>query len=262
MHKTFIAMLWAAALLPGISGARAQAPGAVFKDCADCPDMVVIPAGKFLMGSKADPNSPAPPPPEEQPQHPVTLKSFALGRYEVTQAQWAALMGKVPSFFKGPTLPVDAVSWADIQDFLKKLNAKTGKTYRLPTEAEWEYAARAGDAEENSFFKDYGRLDREAWYAENANRTTHPVGTKAANKFGLYDMQGNVFEWVEDCFQSNYVSAPTDGSAAKEVNGCPRVFRGGGWNATPDYVRPALRLREFATLRSYNLGFRLARSLP
>ena len=126
--------------------ALAQSPGSVFKDCADCPEMVVIPAGTFLMGRKADPfSNQQQPPANEQPQHSVTLKSFALGKYEVTQEQWFALMGDNPSYNKGRTLPVENVSWNDIQAFIEKLNAKTGKRYRLPTEAEWEYAAQAGE---------------------------------------------------------------------------------------------------------------------
>src|SRR5262245_39037614 len=141
------ASLWAAgvAAILGFCAAAAfaQSPGSTFKDCPDCPEMVVIPAGSFLMGSKVDPFSDAQPPGNEQPQHEVKVKSFALGKYEVTQEQWFALMGDNPSYNKGRPLPVENVSWDDIQVFLGKLNAKTGKRYRLPTEAEWEYAARA-----------------------------------------------------------------------------------------------------------------------
>ena len=165
-----------AALLLGLSAASApaQTAGSAFRDCPDCPEMVTVPAGTFLMGRKADPFSNAQQPPaNEQPQHQVTLKSFAIGKHEVTQEQWFALMGDNPSYNKGRTLPVENVSWEDIQTFIGKLNAKTGKRYRLPTEAEWEYAARAGSTTLFSF----GEI-RRSWAATAGTpptRSTRPT---------------------------------------------------------------------------------------
>jgi formylglycine-generating enzyme required for sulfatase activity len=259
--------LWAAGsliLLASMSStpAQAQAAGDVFRDCADCPDMVAIPAGTFLMGSRPGPFSH--PPADEQPRHAVTLESFALGKFEVTQAQWSAVMGTNPSVGgRGPTLPVEMVSWDDVRVFLRQLNAKTGKRYRLPTESEWEYAARAGNTGAYSFGDSVAELDRYAWFRGNSGNKTHPVGEKAANKFGLHDMHGNVWEWVEDCYHPSYEGAPADGSAAPELEGCDRVFRGGSWvSKLPDFLRSAYRYRFLPFIRLSYLGFRVARDLP
>ncbi len=242
--------------------AFAESPGNGFKDCADCPEMVVIPAGTFLMGRKADPfSNQQQPPANEQPQHSVTLKSFALGKSEVTQEQWFALMGDNPSYNKGRTLPVENVSWDDIQAFIAKLNAKTGKRYRLPTEAEWEYAAQAGSTGLYSFGDDAGQLGRYGWYVANASDKTHPVGGKLPNQFGLYDMHGNVWEWVQDCSSENYDGAPADGTAGSEQGGCDRVIRGGGWDSGVDFLRSSFRGKVRPIHRVLNLGFRVARSV-
>jgi formylglycine-generating enzyme required for sulfatase activity len=260
-------LFWAACFLTLLLGANsapalAQTVGTVFKDCADCPDMVVIPAGSYPMGSRPGPFSR--PPADEQPRHAVTLESFALGKYEVTQEQWVAVMGGNPSFNNsGPTLPVEMVSWDDVQVFIRKLNAKTGKRYRLPTESEWEYAARAGSTSAYSFGDDVARLGQYAWFRGNSGNRTHPVGEKAANEFGLHDMHGNVWEWVEDCYKPNYVGAPTDGSAAPREDACDRVFRGGSWVSNlPDFLRSAYRYRFLQFIRLSYLGFRLAATLP
>ncbi len=251
-------------LLLGVNGAPApaQTAGTVFRDCAECPDMVVIPAGGYLMGSKPGPFST--PPSDEQPQHAVTLESFALGKYEVTQEQWIAVMGDNPSSnSSGPTLPVEMVSWDDIRVFIEKLNAKTGKRYRLPTESEWEYAARAGGTSAYSFGDIVSELGNHAWFRGNSGNKTHPVGGKAANEFGLHDMHGNVWEWVEDCYQPNYVGAPADSSAAPRQDACDRVFRGGSWVSNlPDFLRSAYRYRFLPFIRLSYLGFRVARTLP
>ncbi len=151
----------------GVAASFAQEPGNTFKDCSDCPEMVVIPAGKFMMGSTdvAAVNFIAPR--DEQPQHAVSFaKPFALGKFELTQEQWTALMGSNPSAdYKGPNLKVQSVSWLDVQEFIKKLNAKTGQTYRLPSEAEWEYAARAGTATLYPSGNDDRDLGQYAWYS-------------------------------------------------------------------------------------------------
>lgn len=224
-----------------------------FKDCAECPEMVVIPAGSFEMGSNDGAN-------DEKPVHRVTVKSFAIGKTEVTQGQWKALMGNNPSYFYncGDTCPVEQVSWDDAQEYLKKLSAKTGKQYRLPSEAEWEYACRAGGKHEYC-----GGIDARAvaWMVSNSLRKTHPAGQKQANTFGLYDMSGNVWEWTADHWHDNYNGAPGDGSAWT-IGGDAgrRVLRGGSWFDRPRLVRSATRIRNVTGARGSINGFRVALS--
>ena len=227
------------------------------KDCPECPDMVELPAGSFDMGSE---NGEA----DERPVHRVTFaKSFAIGKTEVTQAQWKAVMGANPSNFTicGDTCPVEQVSWNDVQVYIQKLNAKTGKEYRLPTEAEWEYACRAGEQKE---FCGSDIADSVGWNSLNSGsfffNSPHPVGTKKANAFGLYDMSGNVWEWVEDTYHENYIGAPTDGSAWE--GGSMRVLRGGSWGKDAKYGRAAGRNKFGTNFRDFSYGFRLARTLP
>ena len=217
----------------------AKSAGAVFKDCDECPEMVVIPAGTFLMGSKADTFSASQPSSAEKPQRSVTIRAFAIGKFEVTQEQWFALMGTLPSHYKGRTLPVEQVSWSDAQAFVQKLSAKTGKTYRLPSEAEWEYAARAASQTNYSFGDNAEPLGRYAWFSSNSSGTTHPVGEKLPNAFGLHDMHGNVWEWTEDCWNGNYSGAPTDGSAWTAGDCSFRGVRGGAWIFAPVNLRTA-----------------------
>jgi formylglycine-generating enzyme required for sulfatase activity len=236
--------------------AQLQQAGQVFKDCADCPEMVVIPAGSFTMGSNESDI--------EKPPHGVTIRSFAIGRTEVTQAQWQAVMGSNPSGFSncGNDCPVEQVSWHDIQQFIQRLNAMTGKTYRLPSEAEWEYAASAGSTGRWSFGDNEGQLGQHAWFVANSGGSTQRVAQKQLNAFGLYDMHGNVWEWVEDCYHQNYNGAPTDGSAW--TTGCGggfRVLRGGSWINVPAILRSANRGRAPPGSRfSIDVGFRLART--
>ena len=210
----------------------------VFKDCASCPEMVVIPAGTFQMGSNNGDSY-------EQPVHSVNIRQFAIGKTEVTQAQWQAVMGSNPSEFKscGSDCPVENVSWDDAQLFIQKLNANTGKQYRLPTEAEWEYAARAGGTGSWSFGNDATQLGQYAWYNANSGGTTHPVASKLANAFGLFDMYGNVWEWVQDTFHNNYNDAPNDGSAwvTASASSSPWVIRGGSWYYGPAEDRSTKR---------------------
>ena len=229
-----------------------------FKDCDECPEMVVIPGGKFLMGSKADPFATTQPSTEEQPEHSVVIKSFSIGKYEVTQEQWYSVMGTMPSKFKGRTLPVEQISWEDAQLFLKELSKKTGKRYRLPTEAEWEYAARAGTSTEYSFRDNAIGIDQYAWYDGNA-RNTNPVGEKLPNSFGLFDMHGNVWEWTEDCWNLNYVNAPNDGSAWVTGDCSRRVLRGGSWGNITSNLRSAYRIAPFTAVFSDRYGFRVVR---
>ena len=246
------------------------APGTTIKDCGECPEMVVVPSGSFLMGSPPDPvpdpfSNQKPKPigePNEKPQHRVQIQSFAIGKYEVTQEQWYELMGNNPSANKGRTLPVEQVSWEDVQQFIAKLNQKTGRRYRLPSEAEWEYAARAGTATDWSHGNDESKLGNYAWYIQNSGGKTQAVGQKLPNAFGLFDMHGNVWEWTQDCWHEDYAGAPIDGNSW--TTACTenrRVFRGGAWVYGSAGLRSAFRSSYFPDYRDLNFGFRLARDL-
>ncbi len=214
--------------------------------------MVVIPAGNFTMGG----NDGAA---DEKPPHSVSIKRFALGKYEVTQGQWKAVMGSNPSNFKkcGNNCPVENVSWDDIQQYIHKLNARSGQQYRLPSEAQWEYAARAGSTGKWSFGSDDGQLGEYAWYGANSGSGTHRVGQKQPNAFGLYDMHGNVWEWTQDCWNKTYGGASSDGSAWTTGDCGQRVLRGGSWGKFATDTRAAIRIRFGATARNYSNGFRL-----
>jgi formylglycine-generating enzyme required for sulfatase activity len=236
------------------------ASGTIIKDCAECPEMLVIPAGSFVMGSERNA--------DEKPPHTVQIRSFLIGRTEVTQKQWLDVMGSNPSRFSGcgPECPVESVSWDEAQQFISKLNQKTGNKYRLPSEAEWEYAARAGTTTDWSFGNDESKLENYAWYLANSANKTQLVGQKLPNAFGLYDMHGNVWEWTQDCWHDNYAGAPTDGSAWTTVwtASCSdkhRVLRGGSWEHIPAFLRSAFRGKSGPDDRFYISGFRLARTL-
>ena len=240
-------------------GAKASpnlAAGTVVKDCAECPEMVVIPAGSIVMGSDAND--------EEKPLHTAAIRSFLLGKTEVTQKQWIEVIGSNPSLDTscGQNCPVEGVTWNDIQNFLVRLNQKTGQKYRLPSEAEWEYAARAGTTTDWSFGNDESKLDSFAWYSQNSGHRTQPVGRKLPNAFGLFDMHGNVWEWTQDCWHENYAGAPSDGSAW--TTGCTgnyRVLRGGSWYYDSADLRSSFRIWNFSDVRGNDFGFRLARDL-
>lgn len=191
------------------------------------------------------------------------LQAFAMGKYEVTQGEWRALMGSSPSYFKqcGDRCPVERVSWDEAQEFIRRLNAKTGKIYRLPSEAEWEYACRAGGRQRYCGSDNVAAI---GWNGENSGKKTHAVGGKGANVFGLYDMSGNVWEWVQDCFEANYGKGqPVDGRAHDPGTECgSRVLRGGGWGNEERATRLALRFQLSHDIRFNGLGFRLTRTLP
>ncbi|CAA6603775.1 exported hypothetical protein [Rhodospirillaceae bacterium LM-1] len=230
-------------------------PGQTFRDCADCPEMVVVPAGSFSMGS-SDGDA------EEKPVHPVTIpRSFAVGKYEVTQEEWQSVMGSNPSYFKGSHNPVERVSWDDAQAFIQKLSAKTGQRYRLLSESEWEYAARAGTGTKYSCGDNKSCLSSVAVYYANSGNRTASVGSKSPNGFGLYDMHGNVFEWTEDCWNERYAGAPGNGAAWTSGDCSQRVLRGGSWDFNPWLLRSAYRLGGPAGNRNNGSGFRLARTL-
>lgn len=238
--------------------AVAMTVGAVAQQPASTAKMTFakIPAGEFLMGcSKGDSMCDDKDPHNEKPAHMVKItKAFELGTTVVTQAQWAAVMGGAPpSTFKGDNLPVENISWNQVQEFLDKINAlNDGFKYRLPTEAEWEYAARAGTTEAVPG----GSLDAIAWYDQKGGPKTKPVGTKAANAWGLFDMMGNVMQWTQDAYSSfkkNDVSDPVN------AKGDTRVVKGGGWDALPGVMRVSARWGIAPNLKNNNAGFRLVR---
>ena len=226
------------------------------KVSAAVPDMVRIPAGRFSMGCQDKQCKE-----NEKPVHVVNLAAFEIGKFEVTQGQWRMVMGNNPSYFKdcGDICPVENVSWDEVQLFIQKLNAQTGKNYRLPSEAEWEYACSA-----NGAYCGGDNVYAVSWFIGNSDKHTHPVGRKQPNAFGLYDMSGNVWEWVQDSYHDNYQGAPLDGKAWESKNQSDaRVLRGGFWGNDPQYVRAANRFRYNASfLRFDYVGFRLARTLP
>ena len=164
---------------------------------------------------------------DEKPTHRVTLSNFYIGKYEVTQALWEAVMGSNPSNWKGSNLPVETVSWDDCQTFIRKLNALTGKNFRLPTEAEWEFAARGGNNSRGYKYAGSNNIGHVAWYWNNGGEKTHVVGTKSSNELGLYDMSGNVWEWCQDWFGSYSSASQTNPTGAS--SGSYRVLRGGCW---------------------------------
>jgi formylglycine-generating enzyme required for sulfatase activity len=214
-------------------------------------EFVLIPVGTFAMGSEA-----------QGAVHQVTLSQpFYMSRYAVTQAQWIAVMRKNSSRFQGEHHPVENVSWEDVQEFIRWLNAREGgKQYRLPTEAEWEYAARAGSMTIYSSGDDVSQLGEHAWYATSAGGVTHPVGQLRPNAWGLYDMYGNVWEWVQDWYGAYPTEAVTDPQGPSL--GSIRVLRGGSWRSGSKDCRSANRLYAEPGSRSDSIGFRLLRTVP
>lgn len=186
------------------------------------PEMVFVEGGRFMMGSNSGDD-------DLKPAHEVELSSYYIGKYEVTQAQWKAVMGNNPSYFKDCNqCPVEQVSWNDVQEFIGKLNQKTGKKYRLPTEAEWEYSARGGAKSRGYPYSGGNDFGSVAWYVYNSGGKTHSVGSKQANELGIYDMTGNVWEWCSDWYGSYSGTFQRDPQGAS--SGDLRVRRGGGWN--------------------------------
>ncbi len=225
-------------------------------------EMVQIPGGTFTMGSPAGEKQRDN---DESPQHRVTVPSFYMGRYEVTQAQYQAVMGKNPSNFKGNKRPVEKVSWNDAVEFCKKLSQKTGRTYRLPSEAEWEYACRAGSSTPFYFGEtitpDLVNYNGNSPYGSapkgEYRQQTTDVGIFPPNAFGLYDMHGNVYEWCQDTWHDNYNGAPTDGSAWIDNQNSYRLLRGGSWFNNSGYCRSANRGRDYPDDIGNNDGFRV-----
>ncbi len=200
---------------------------------------VLIPAGSFAMGASEYVGDG-----DESPVHRVTIsRPYYLGKYEVTQAQWQAAMGENPSHVRGPQLPVESVTWHDCQRFLGRLAEKTGRTFALPTEAQWEYACRAGTTTSWSFGADDTLAGDHAWFRANSGGVTHPVGTKAPNAWGLYDMHGNVGEWCADYYLKHaYADGDvTDPQQARAAPDSSPVWRGGAWGDGTDYLRSSYR---------------------
>ena len=247
------------------------------------PEMVTIPPDKdcqkqpceFLMGStESDPQANE----NEQPQHRVSFnKSFKISKYEVTFDEYQVFaflissdggcvdkheLGPINDFGWGKdNRPVINVSWQDAQCYAQWLSKKTKKNYHLPSEAQWEYAARASANPPSDYYWGQGEAKEYAWFTDNSGDKTHPVGELKPNAFGLYDMSGNVWEWVQDCWHDNYKEAPDDGSAWEKQNGgdcARRVLRGGSWDDRPGDLRSAYRFGYYPDNRNNNIGFRLA----
>jgi formylglycine-generating enzyme required for sulfatase activity len=225
-------------------------------------EFVRVPAGTFLMGAQDLEQGSS----KEKPRHTVHIsQAFYLAKYEVTQEQWMTVMGSInPSNFLSPDRPVDEVSWNDVQDFLQRLNAiEKSHGYRLPTEAEWEYAARAGS--ETSYCygddPDGAELGRYAWFERNSGKQTHPVGMLSPNAWGLYDMHGNVTEWVQDRYDKHYYSNSPDKDPQGPENGRKRVVRGGSWINQAYSCRSAARGYYSADYTDSDFGFRVVRAI-
>ena len=219
-------------------------------------EMVKVEAGSFNMGATPEMQDPDT---DEKPVHRVTLtNNYYIGKYEVTQALWKIVMGSNPSNSKGDNLPVEQVSWNDCQDFISKLNAMTGKRFRLPSEAEWEYAARGGNKSRGYQYSGSNTIGDVAWYDGNNSSMTHAVGTKQPNELGLYDMTGNVWEWCQDWYDSYSSSPQTNPIGA--VSGSYRVFRGGGINSSARFCHSSIRFDNSPAFRSFILGLRLVLS--
>ncbi|GHT21111.1 hypothetical protein AGMMS4957_09410 [Bacteroidia bacterium] len=221
-------------------------------------EMVTVAGGRFTMGATTEQGNDYYN--VELPTHSVTLSSFQIGKYEVTQKLWETIMGSNPSIFTDDdNLPVENVSWNDCQTFIKKLNAATGENYRLPTEAEWEYAARGGAQSQGYKYSGSNMIDGVAWYGNNSDERTHPVGTKWSNELGIYDMTGNVWEWCSDRFGDYDSGAQTNPIGA--TTGSDRVFRGGDWSSFAADCRVSLRYGIAPNYRYKIRGFRLVRPI-
>lgn len=216
-------------------------------------NMVWVDGGTFRMGATSEQGSEIS---DEKPVHSVTLSGYYIGKTEVTQALWQAVMGSNPSYFEGDDLPVEQVSWDDCQEFIRKLNSLTGQNFRLPTEAEWEFACRGGNNSRGYKYSGSNYIDNVAWYDGNSGDKTHPVATKSPNELGIYDMSGNVWEWCADWYG--------DYSSGRQTNpkgpygGSNRVIRGGSWSYGARICRSSDRFYDYPALRDDYLGLRLA----
>ncbi len=253
------------ATAPATSAGASLKPGSVFRDCEKCPELVVVPSGIFIMGLKGKRKT-------DKPAHRVNIaRPFAIGRFEVTFAEWQACIddGGCKHFphdhnWGRVGRPVINVTWDQAQVYLRWISRKTGKTYRLPSEAEWEYAARGGTTTEFWWGNEVGdnMANCKDCGSEWSAKSTAPVGSFEPNPFGLYDTSANVFEWVEDCWTRDYRGAPTDGSAVTAGGNCRyRVIRGGSFYYFNKVARSAYRAKNPPAVNSYWLGFRVLREL-
>jgi formylglycine-generating enzyme required for sulfatase activity len=267
------------AATPAILRARDLPPGKVFKDCVDCPEMVVIPADSFDIGSSGSDQK------DERPGRRITIEQpFAMGRFEITRGQFAAFVSATgydagnrclmlaegqweessgnnwrnPGYPQDDSHPVVCVNWSDAQAYVKWLSQQTGRHYQLPAETQWEYACRAGERDK---YCGSDAADSVAWYAQDSGKTSHPVGTKQANVLGLFDMSGNVAEWMADTYHDHYDDIPSDGSAWID-DGAKRVLRGGSWIYSPTDVRADFRSVSDPAYRYFDTGFRVVRMIP
>jgi formylglycine-generating enzyme required for sulfatase activity len=230
--------------------------GVSFRDPITGMDFVLIKGGCYQMGDDDGDR-------EERPVHEVCVEDFYLGVFEVTQGQWKAVHGRNPSKNKnGDRYPVEDLSWNDVQDFIKELNQKSGRYFRLPTEAEWEYAAREGGRKEKwSGTNNESEIDAYAWYDNNSSRDTHPVGQKRPNALGLYDMTGNVWEWVGDWYDRSYYEESPRSNPGGPGRGSDRVFRGGSYKDRAKDIRTSKRDKKSNRRSDSTIGFRLALSV-
>lgn len=246
-----------ATLLFGVQALSINAQAAVLEPAAGSEwtepktgmKFVWAPSGCFQMGGNGEAF--------EKPIHKVCVQGVWVGRYEVTQKQYQQIMGENLSKFQGENNPMDFVSWQDAANFTNKMSSAANTKVRLLSEAEWEYACRAGGAHEA--YCGNGAVDKLGWYSGNSDKTTHPVGQLNANAWGLHDMSGNVFEWTEDCQNNSYKGAPADGSAWVAGNCVMRVGRGGAWNNNPDVLSASHRKFDDAGGPDSTNGFRVVR---
>jgi formylglycine-generating enzyme required for sulfatase activity len=226
----------------------APAVGTVWTEPTTGMEFAWIPGGCFQMGSDESLTA--------KPRHNVCVSGFWLGRHEVTQKEYERVAGHNPSYFKGGERPVEQVDWDEANAFAIQLGRTSGHFMRLPSEAEWEYACRAGGQHE--IYCGEGQISDLGWFGRNSYTQTHPVGQKLANGWGTYDMSGNVWEWAQDCWHANYSGAPTDGSAWTGTGNCrQRVARGGGWFDSSPFLQATYRNKYEASSRYFYLGFRL-----
>lgn len=215
-------------------------------------NMMLVAGGSFLMGTNEGP-------PKERPAHRVRLKNFYLSKYEVTNEEWRNIMGHDTAYFRScAQCPVENITWDNAQRFINRLNELSGKRYRLPTEAEWEYAARGGNETAGNQYSGSNILDDVAWFTTNSEKKTHPVGTKMPNELGIYDMSGNVWEWCSDWYGENYYSTPSLENPKGPASGEVHVLRGGSWFDFDIECRDTNRFIPAAGYRLYIIGFRLA----
>ena len=219
-------------------------------------NMILVAGGTYTMGATQEQASFASD--DEYPAHQVTIESFYICKYEVTQEEWEAVMGNNPSLVKGGKLPVENVSWEDCQRFIKRLNTLTNGIFRLPTEAEWEFAARGGNYSRGYKYSGSNNIDEVAWYKENSDMTIHEVGTKLCNEIGIYDMSGNVWEWCQDWYKSNYYKYSPNNNPSGPNTASARIFRGGSYKNFQTDCRLSNRNGFGQRGKDDNYGLRLA----